>query len=113
MSTSHYPNFLFGLNNLVDSICFTDTLLYPVVSCCIGYATGGGQGASRSFIIHIDFCRQILLTVIFNLTGDATPYTGYSIDLVYSYDIVLYDGKNVTASATENSDLYWYLRGKC
>jgi len=30
---------------------------------------------------------------------------------VLSYDIVLYDGTNVTASAEEHEDLYWALRG--
>ena len=53
----------------------------------IGYATGGGQ-------------------------GDATPYIGYGIDDVLSYDIVLYNGSSVTASETENADLFWYLRGE-
>lgn len=52
-----------------------------------GYATGGGQ-------------------------GDTTPYAGYAADLVLSYNIVLFDGSEVKASATENSDLFWYLRGE-
>jgi len=51
-----------------------------------GYATGGGQ-------------------------GDTTPWVGLGVDDVLSYDIVLYNGTSVTASRTEHTDLYWYLRG--
>ena len=53
----------------------------------LGYATGGGQ-------------------------GDTTPYVGLGVDDVIAYDIVLYDGRNITASQTEHPNLYWYLRGK-
>ena len=56
-------------------------------SLVIGYATGGGQ-------------------------GDTTPYVGLGIDDVISYRIVTSDGVAKNASATENEDLYWYLRGK-
>ena len=53
----------------------------------LGYSTGGGQ-------------------------GDVTPYVGLGVDDVLAYDIVLYDGRKITASETEHRDLYWYLRGK-
>eukprot|EP00984_Skeletonema_dohrnii_P010711 scaffold4199_cov110-Skeletonema_dohrnii-CCMP3373.AAC.4 len=64
--------------------------IYVIGSCptvgITGYATGGGQ-------------------------GDTTPWVGLGIDDVLSYDIVLYNGTAVTASATSHSDLYWALQG--
>ena len=63
----------------------THTRFY-IFTSYTGYATGGGQ-------------------------GDTTPWVGLGIDDVLSYDIVLYDGTNVTASEKEHSDLYWALRG--
>ena len=61
-------------------------MLITLLFSFVGYATGGGK-------------------------GDTTPWVGLGVDDVLSYDIVLYDGTNVTASATENEDLYWALRG--
>eukprot|EP00984_Skeletonema_dohrnii_P023332 scaffold12427_cov78-Skeletonema_dohrnii-CCMP3373.AAC.2 len=64
--------------------------IYLIGSCptvgITGYATGGGQ-------------------------GDTTPWVGLGIDDVLSYDIVLYDGTNVTASKDNHKDLYWALQG--
>ena len=36
---------------------------------------------------------------------------GWACDNVASYDVVLASGLQVTASSTENTDLYWALRG--
>ena len=43
--------------------------------------------------------------------GDITPYTGYAVDLLEEVEMVLYDGKVVTASKNKNSDLFWASRG--
>lgn len=43
--------------------------------------------------------------------GYLTRKYGLTIDSLLSVDIVLADGKLVTASATENSDLFWAIRG--
>jgi hypothetical protein len=51
-----------------------------------GYSTGGG-------------------------TGDTTPWVGWGADDVLEYEIILYDGTNLTANANENKDLFWALSG--
>lgn len=43
--------------------------------------------------------------------GDASPFVGYAADVVKSFEIVLPDGRIVTASAEENEDLFWASRG--
>jgi FAD/FMN-containing dehydrogenase len=43
--------------------------------------------------------------------GHLTRKCGLAIDNLVSADIVLADGSQVTASATENTDLYWAIRG--
>jgi len=43
--------------------------------------------------------------------GYLTPKYGLTIDNIISVDMVLADGSTVTASADENQDLYWAIRG--
>ncbi len=43
--------------------------------------------------------------------GYFTPKYGLTIDNVLSVDMVLADGTTVTASADENQDLFWAIRG--
>jgi UDP-N-acetylenolpyruvoylglucosamine reductase len=43
--------------------------------------------------------------------GYLTPKYGLTIDNIVSVDMVLADGSIVTASADENQDLYWAIRG--
>jgi FAD/FMN-containing dehydrogenase len=43
--------------------------------------------------------------------GWLTPVAGLSIDNLESLDVVLADGRNVRASASEHPDLFWALRG--
>ena len=43
--------------------------------------------------------------------GYLTPKYGLTIDNIISVDMVLADGSAVTASADENEDLYWAIRG--
>jgi FAD/FMN-containing dehydrogenase len=43
--------------------------------------------------------------------GYLTPKHGLTIDNLISADLVLADGRFVTASAKENTDLYWAIRG--
>merc|ERR1711933_180708 len=44
-------------------------------------------------------------------SGDVAPYTGWAADLLQEARVVLYNGTVVTASADENADLFWALRG--
>ena len=44
-------------------------------------------------------------------TGNLTRKYGLTIDNLLGVDIVLADGRFVTASASENSDLFWAIRG--
>jgi FAD/FMN-containing dehydrogenase len=64
--------------------------LYAIGSCpsvgIAGYTTGGGS-------------------------GDATPFTGWGVDDLLEVQMVLWDGRLVTASADENPDLFWATRG--
>ncbi len=43
--------------------------------------------------------------------GYLTRSCGFTIDNLLSADVVLADGRQVTANASENEDLYWALRG--
>ncbi|NIN10355.1 MAG: FAD-binding protein, partial [Gemmatimonadales bacterium] len=43
--------------------------------------------------------------------GHLTRKGGLSCDNIISADVVLADGSRVTASADENDDLYWAIRG--
>lgn len=43
--------------------------------------------------------------------GDTSPISGYALDLVTEYEMVLHDGSIVTASENQNEDLYWANRG--
>ena len=43
--------------------------------------------------------------------GHLSRSCGLSIDNVLEAEMVLADGSQVTANATENSDLYWAIRG--
>lgn len=64
--------------------------IYGIGSCpsvgVIGYTLGGGS-------------------------GDATPYTGWGVDPIVGFEIVLYNGTIAAVSKDENPDLYWALRG--
>jgi hypothetical protein len=64
--------------------------LYAIGTCpsvgITGYTTGGGS-------------------------GDVTPFTGWGADDLLELQMVLWDGKLVTASADENPDLFWAARG--
>ena len=44
-------------------------------------------------------------------SGDVAPYTGWSADLLQEARVILDNGTVVTASADENPDLFWALRG--
>src|SRR5262249_56798754 len=43
--------------------------------------------------------------------GHLTRQCGLTIDNLLAVDVVLADGRFVTASANENSDLFWAVRG--
>lgn len=43
--------------------------------------------------------------------GATTPYAGTSADLVTEIEMVLYNGKRITASKTENEDIFWASQG--
>mmetsp|Transcript_23487 Transcript_23487/g.67686 ORF Transcript_23487/g.67686 Transcript_23487/m.67686 type:complete len:726 (-) Transcript_23487:82-2259(-) len=67
-----------------------DGALYAIGTCpsvgIVGYTTGGGA-------------------------GDVTPYVGWGADDFLEARIVLWDGSVVTASATQNADLFWATQG--
>jgi len=43
--------------------------------------------------------------------GDATPYAGVAADVVDEFEMVLYNGTVITASATEHEDAFWASKG--
>jgi len=52
----------------------------------VGFALGGGQ-------------------------GDASPFIGLAVDALEEVELVDWEGNKLTASKTENSDLFWGLQG--
>ena len=43
--------------------------------------------------------------------GDTSPYCGTAADVVDEIEMVLYNGTTITASATENEDVFWASKG--
>jgi len=74
---------------------------------------GGHYEPSEGAMVVTGTCPSVGITgyVLGGGMGDVTPYAGLATDQAKAFDIVLYNGTEVTASPDENEDLYWALRG--
>jgi len=67
----------------------------------------------RDGIVPIGTCPAVGVVGYFlnGGIGDTTPYCGTGADMVEEIEMVLYNGTTITASPTQNEDVFWASKG--